>query len=100
MKATKRMLADKAGIEDLGKLEVEAELLRSQVTGELTGARWLWTTGKLLKEGWVPWDTEVSNALPSSLVWRPNTATVVARPPGLYRLCVSVFTSLPSMLQV
>jgi hypothetical protein len=87
--------------------------------------RWLWTNGKIGKDGWVPWDTEVQNAAPAVLLWRQGSTTITARIPGLYRYshnnhipylhpsinphfncdCLfritgAVFTSLPSALQI
>jgi hypothetical protein len=62
--------------------------------------RWLWTSGQLSRDGWIPWDVEVVNAAPAALQWKKSAAVVKARLPGLYRLCVSVFTSLPVGLQV
>lgn len=144
----KKELGGKASLDDLSRVEAETALLRSQVTAELTGARynrflchippfiiiflfndsmrffcrWLWRSGKIMKEGWIPWDTEVglikkevfylpliipdvpnaqvANAMPNALVWRSNSPLVLTRPAGLYRLCVSIFTSLPAMVQV
>ena len=47
--------------------------------------RWLWTNGKIAKDGWVPWDTEVQNAAPAMLLWRPGSTTITTRIPGLYK---------------
>jgi len=93
-------VAGKASCDEVSKLENALVDLRSKVAGELTGGRWLWTNGKIAKDGWVPWDTEVQNAAPAVLIWRKGSTTITARIPGLYRICGAVFTSLPSALQI
>lgn len=93
-------VATKASQEDFTKLENEVVSLRSKVAGELTGARWLWTSGTLEKDGWVPWDHQVTNAAPAVLQWKKGTTVIKVRMPGLYRLCVAVFTTVPVALQV
>jgi hypothetical protein len=43
----------------LQQLGNELAALRHTVAGEVVGARFLWTSGHLLKDGWVPWDHQV-----------------------------------------
>ncbi len=47
--------------------------------------RWLWTSAALSKEGWVPWDHQVTNAAPAVLLWKKGASTIRVRMPGLYR---------------
>ncbi len=49
------------------------------------GLRWLWTNGKISKDGWIPWDTEVQNAAPAMLLWRAGSTAITTRIPGLYK---------------
>jgi len=48
----------------------------------------------------IPWDAQVVNAAPSSLLWRKGSSEITVKLPGLYRICVSVFTGLPVSLTV
>ncbi len=64
--------------------------------------RWLWTSGMLTKEGYIPWDNEISNISPHSFVWNkdtnPNIITVKLG--ELYRLSIAGFTLLPTAIVV
>lgn len=90
----------KASEDELSKLSNEMTSLRTRVSSELTGARWLWTSGQLVKDGWVPWDAQVVNAAPAVLVWKKGATTINVRLPGLYRVCVSIFTGIPVVMQL
>ena len=48
-------------------------------------ARFLWTTGLLVDEGWVPWDIQAKNAAPNIIVWKKACTKLQIRIPGLYR---------------
>lgn len=93
-KATAAM-DSKAEEEKVSKVEQNLAILHSRVVSELTGGLWLWTSRQLTTDGLVPWDSQVVNAAPSSLLWRAGTTGVMVKLPGLYRLSISVFTSLP-----
>jgi hypothetical protein len=47
--------------------------------------RFLWTTGHLVDDSWVPWDLQVANAAPQTIVWKKGTTKLHIRIPGLYR---------------
>jgi hypothetical protein len=47
--------------------------------------RFLWTTGHLVDDSWVPWDLQVANAAPQTIVWKKGTTKLQIRIPGLYR---------------
>lgn len=47
--------------------------------------RWLWTSGRVAKGGWLPWDAEVVNAAPALFLWRQGASSITTRAPGLYR---------------
>ena len=83
-------------------VEIENELLtmKNKVSSELTGARFLWTNGVLVNDGWIPWDIQVINAAPSIILWQKNTTCITVRIPGLYRLAVSIFTIESAIIQV
>ncbi len=70
---------------DTSRIENDLTALRNKVSGELTGARFLWTSGHLVTEGWVPWDVQVANAAPNVIAWKKGTTAVKIRVPGLYR---------------
>lgn len=93
-------VSTKSSIEDVSALDNALTDLRTKIAGELTGGRWLWTNGKIGRDGWIPWDTEVQNAAPAMLSWIKGSTSISARMPGLYRICGAVFTSLPSALQI
>jgi len=47
--------------------------------------RFLWTTGDLVEEGWVPWNKQTINAAPNIIIWKQNCTKLQIRVPGLYR---------------
>jgi hypothetical protein len=51
---------EKAGSNEVSKLANELTNLRTRISGEITGGRWLWTSGKLLQDGRVPWEAQVN----------------------------------------
>ena len=112
-------IENKCNISDVNKMESDILILRNKIAGELTGARWLWTTGQLSKDtsnsssgsrlsssgsssgsSWIPWDTEVVNAAPAILCWKRGVTSIKTRMPGLYKITISIFTSLPCALQL
>lgn len=70
---------------DLVKLETDFTVLRNRVAGELTGARFLWTSGQVMTDGWLPWDVQVINVAPSIIAWKKNTTGITIKVPGLYQ---------------
>lgn len=74
-----------ASTENVSKIDNEVTILRAKVAGELTGARWLWTSGQIVEGGWIPWDTEVINAAPNVLMWKKGGSAIKVRLSGLYR---------------
>lgn len=50
--------------------------------------RFLWTTGHLLEDGWVPWDIQVVNAAPNTIIWKKASTKLNVKVPGLYRYCI------------
>ncbi len=95
-----RELDDRASRDGLRKVENELTSLRSKVAGELTGARWLWTSATLGRDGWIPWDHQVTNAAPAVLLWKKGSTIIKVRMPGLYRICFAVFTTLAVSIQI
>jgi hypothetical protein len=82
------------------KLEKVSNISKSVSSDVNNGGRWLWTSGNREADGWIPWDTEAHNGSPHSLVWSEGSHSVHARVPGLYKLQVAVFTTMPVALQV
>ena len=95
-----KLMEETAKKEDYISLNAEFNGLRSRIAGELTGARFLWTSGTLLNDNFVPWDKQVVNAAPSSIVWKKSSHHIGIKIPGLYRLYIAMFTHKPSALQV
>jgi hypothetical protein len=93
-------VAGKADDDKVAKVEQNLAILHSRVVSELTGGLWLWTSRQLTTDGLIPWDSQVVNAAPSSLLWRAGTTGIMVKLPGLYRLSISVFTSLPVALTI
>lgn len=100
-------------------IQNDLSTIRNRIAGELTGGRWLWTTGKLIKDShatnrshaaststtnhsssWISWDTEAINAAPAILCWKQGATSIQVRMPGLYRISIAIFTSLPCALQL
>ena len=94
------MVEEKADTHKLSKLEQNLAILHSRVVSELTGGLWLWTSRQLTTDNMVPWDSQVVNAAPSSLLWREGSTGIMVKLPGLYKLGVSVFTALPVAVTV
>ena len=97
------------------QLQNDILTIRNRIAGELTGGRWLWTSGQLLRDStsntntnnnstnsssWIAWDTEAVNAAPAILCWKKGATNIQIRMPGLYRVSIAIFTSLPCALQL
>lgn len=121
--AVEKDVENKASIVCTNQIESDILLIRNKIAGELTGGRWLWTTGQLSKgvEGmstslqsggmsstssttngasWIPWDTEVVNAAPAILCWKRGVTSIKTRMAGLYRITICIFTSMPCAIQL
>jgi len=99
----RRELDSKAEQGDFSKVVNSLEALSSRVVSELTGGLWLWTSRQLASstgDSRIPWDAQVVNAAPSSLLWRKGSTEITVKLPGLYRIGLAVFTSLPVSLTV
>ena len=48
----------------------------------------------------MPWDSQVVNAAPSSLLWREGSTGIMVKLPGLYKMGLSIFTALPVAITV
>ena len=87
-------VASKCDTDEISKVWHDLRALQSRIASELTGALWLWTSRQLIgPEGVVPWDSQVMNAAPTSLLWRKGSGMITVRLPGLYRLSLAVFTT-------
>ena len=95
-----KLVEEKADHNKLSKLEQNLAILHSRVVSELTGGLWLWTSRQLTTDNMVPWDSQVVNAAPSSLLWREGSTGIMVKLPGLYKIGLSVFTALPVALTV
>ncbi len=103
LKNIRKELDHKAEHNDFSKVMNSVEFLSSRVVSELTGALWLWTSRQLSGLGGdtcIPWDVQVINAAPSSLLWRKGSTDITVKLPGLYRIGLAVFTNLPVSLTV
>ena len=99
----RRELDSKAEQGDFSKVVNSLEALSSRVVSELTGGLWLWTSRQLTSstgDSRIPWDAQVVNAAPSSLLWRKGSSEITVKLPGLYRIGLAVFTSLPVSITV
>ncbi|GMI17702.1 hypothetical protein TrLO_g1093 [Triparma laevis f. longispina] len=63
-------------------------------------ARWLWRSGKVCRGGFVPWEVQVNNACPQSLLWKVDCDSVTCTAPGLYVVKIGVFTQNPAGVQL
>jgi hypothetical protein len=82
------------------KVENLEKMQRQLALDLVSGGRWLWTSGQREADGWIPWDVEVQNSAPATMLWTAGSYSVRARVPGLYKICVAVFTTKPLALQV
>ncbi len=82
------------------KLESDVYSLKNKLSSELTGARFLWTTGQLLNDGYIPWDLQIVNIAPSVIQWKKNSTAINIRIPGLYKLTVAIFSLEAIVLQI
>lgn len=103
-----------AKAQDLLKVENDLLALRSRVSGELTGARFLWTSGQVIPHGeavgqalqgnalagFIPWEAQAINGAPGVFIWRKGAAQITVRLPGLYSLTVCVFTTERAAVRV
>lgn len=62
--------------------------------------RWLWRSGKVCRGGLVPWEVQVNNAVPQSLLWKADTEAITCTAPGLYHAKVGIFTGNPAGIQL
>lgn len=116
VRAAEEAVAKCAKADQLVPLENTVTALRTRIANELTGARFLWTSGQLVActssgaqssqhplgsvSGFVPWDVAALNTSSGVYIWRKGAAAVGVRLPGLYQLTVAVFTSEEVSLQL
>jgi len=103
LRDVRQELGGKADQGEVSKLVHALEMLSNRVVSELTGGLWLWTSRQLAStagDSRIPWDSQVVNAAPSSLLWRKGSTEITVKLPGLYRIGLAVFTSLPVSLTV
>jgi len=103
LRELRQELDGKAEQGEVAKVVHSLEVLSNRVVSELTGGLWLWTSRQLAStagDSRIPWDAQVVNSAPSSLLWRTATTEITVKLPGLYRVGLAVFTSLPVSLTV
>jgi len=103
LRELRQELDGKAEQGEVAKVVHSLEVLSNRVVSELTGGLWLWTSRQLAStagDSRIPWDAQVVNSAPSSLLWRKGTTEITVKLPGLYRVGLAVFTSLPVSLTV
>jgi len=66
--------------------------LTKKFTEAHSGGRWLWRSGKLLRGGAIPWEVQVNNAVPQSMLWKAEADVITCVAPGLYEVQVGIFT--------
>ncbi|KAI8913693.1 hypothetical protein EDD86DRAFT_201253, partial [Gorgonomyces haynaldii] len=62
--------------------------------------QWHWTSGKLVQQTSIPWNTETCNTDPTNFKWQQNTHIIKIREGGLYEIAFSIFTKSKPSLQV
>jgi hypothetical protein len=86
----------------------------NSIENNIISSRFLWTTGKLISNKkintkneknevfnyWLPWDIQVNNTSPSTIIWKKNSEEIIIRVPGLYKLCIAIFANFKLQLQV
>lgn len=55
---------------------------------------------KVLRGGWIPWEVQVLNAAPASLIWKTEAEAITCVAPGLYHVTVGVFTMNAASVQI
>ena len=88
-------------VDDVREKVENLEKMQRQLALDLvSGGRWLWSSGQREADGWIPWDVEVQNSASATMLWTAGSYSIRARVPGLYKICVAVFTTKPLALQV
>ena len=90
----------KSDVGSTNQLVADLESLSNKFAEAHSEARWLWRSGKILRGGWVPWEVQVNNAAPASLIWKAEAESVTCVAPGLYVVQVGIFTMNASSVQV
>jgi hypothetical protein len=91
---------DKSDAQSTNQLVADLESLSNKFAEAHSEARWLWRSGKILRGGWIPWEVQVNNAAPSSLLWKAECEAITCVVPGLYSVRIGVFTMNASSVQV
>ena len=95
-----KSLADKVSHSDVARMEQDLLTMKARVASELSGAKFLWTSGSLQDNHWIPWDVQLLNATPNIITWRKSTPSIHIRLPGLYHISLAVFTMVPTLIHI
>lgn len=90
----------KANMESASQLIADVDSLERRFAEANAAARWLWRSGKVVKGGLIPWEVQVKNAVPQSLLWKAGSESITCITPGLYHLKLGVFTQNPAAIQL
>lgn len=118
-KVSEKAIEGSAKQQEVTKVENDLITLKQRISGELIGARFLWTSGHLVTDctvggpvglsyqndpgrvgGLIPWDVQVINSASNNYIWKKGTNQIVVRVPGLYRLSIFIFTTEMSTIQL
>ena len=91
-----KAMEEKADGEASMQVSSNLEVLTRKFAEAHSSGRWLWRSGKLLRGGAIPWEVQVNNAAPQSLLWKTDSDIITCTAPGLYEVTVGVFTQNPA----
>jgi len=92
--------SQKCPTEFAAQVNADLENLTKKFAEAHSSARWLWRSGKVCRGGFVPWEVQVQNACPQSLLWKPDCDSITCTAPGLYHVQLGVFTQNPAGVQL
>ena len=62
--------------------------------------RWIWKSGDLQGQGFVPWEVQAINTCPDNFLWEKNKSALVLAAPGLYHISFGFYSKRQPVIQV
>jgi len=74
------------------QLRKDVDSIADAINAELCLGRWIWSSGRVLNDRSIPWNTESINTATDNILWEKDSSEIATVLPGLYEISLGFFT--------
>ena len=77
-------------VADVSATMTQMNAMQGLLESELSVGRWIWRDGRSYPE--LSWNIQCMNSAPANFLWSKDCREILCHAPGLYEICIGVFT--------